>query len=593
MTTLIDSTQGPRRELADFGSRPWPRIAVTAVLVLIITSAIIGPRLASRAALAAFVENRVCPELGVECRVTGPIHARLLPYPVMEAKGLRIALPDRKAAISAAGVTAELRALPLLIGRISVSHLDLAGAEIEVAAPPGGMRLFASANGAGAALADAIIAADRKGDRLTQLSFDRSRIVIHSEAPDRQIAVQAMSGLAAWPRGGELLAHFVGFVAGEAMDLRVEGPNLADLTRTEGASVSIAAVFGEDQLSYRGRLVKAPDLVAAGRLEAVLPSAKRLIRSLRASSWPSWLPDASLHISGQAFVTGRGIDFENTEFMVGRSRFAGGMSLRMTADGRPSLSGTIAAPLIELGDLPLPLPEQLIMPSFGRMPDLDLRMSALRVTIGGARIEAVAAGLILTEGRLDLTVSQGAAGETGTKLRVVATPDEAGVAIKTQASSENLDVGSVLSGFTLRPGLSGTGRLSVTLEGHGRDFGALERSLAGKATLQMKKGTLSLGAEGEPVMSIIAGDMTGEAPTVASRPFSQASFAATAERGVLDLTEGRIGEGAAQILIGGKVDLAGRSVDLSLSGAGETQADPPWRLRVTGPWSGPVLLQRQ
>ena len=367
-----------------------------------------------------------------------------------------------------------------------------------------------------------------------------------------------------------------------------KGPDLTDLTRSEGSPLSVRLTFGGNRLFYRGRLVKAPDLVAAGTIEAILPSTKRLVKPLGGVHWPAWLPDAPLHLLGQAFVTARGVDFENADFMVGRSRFGGGMSLRMTADGRPSLSGTIATALVEFGDLSFLRPEQIAMPSFGRLPDLDLRMSARRVELGGGSIDAVAAGLILADRRLDLTVSQSSAEESGAKLHLVVTPDEEGISVKLQVSSERLDIGSVLSGLSVGTALTGIGGFSLSLEGHGEDLGRVVRSLVGKAGLQMQKGALSI-APGERdaasagVGSAALPQMTG----AVTRKFSEANFSGIAERGVLALTEGRIGEGASRILVDGKLDLAGRSVDLSLGSAGEGPAEPPWRLRVNGPWSSP------
>jgi AsmA protein len=274
--------------------------------------------------------------------------------------------------------------------------------------------------------------------------------------------------------------------------------------------------------------------------------------------------------------------------MIGRSRFAGGMSLRMTADGRPSLSGTVATQLVELDDLALLRPAEVVLPSFGRLPDLDLRMSAHTVKLGSWTVDAVAAGLILAERRFDLTVSQSSAGQIGAKLHLVATPDEEGVAVKLQASSDKLDVGPFLSGFAVNPGLTGAGGFNLSLEGHGENLARLERSLAGKVRLQMQQGGFSLALDGKPAATPSEGGSTGQAGGQAvSRRFSEASFAGVAEHGVLALTEGRIGEGASQILIGGKLDLADRRVDLSLNSAGEPPAETPWRLRVTGPWSAP------
>jgi AsmA protein len=595
MTTLSDSPQASRADLARLEIAPWRQVVAGAIVLVVVAIAIIGPRLLSRSFLASLVENRLCVELGVECHVAGPIHARLLPYPAIDARGLRLALPDGQADIHAAHAVAELRALPLLTGRISVDHLDLAGAEIDIAAPPGGMGLLASADGAGAALVEAAAAADRTGNRLTRIGLDSSRLVVRSKASDRGIVVEGVTASAALPQGrGDLFAHFKGSIAGKVAELRVEGPSLSDVTRSEGSSILVNAVLGENWLSYRGRLVKAPDLVAAGTLEASLPSAKQLFGSLRALSWPAWLPDTDLHVGGQVFVTRRGIDFENAEFAIGRSRFAGGMSLRMTADGRPSLSGTIAAPLIELADLSSVRQEEIVLPAFGRLPDIDLRMSVRHLRIGATRLDEIAAGLILADRRLDVTASQGLEGEAGAKLRIVATPDTGGMAVRAQASSESIDVGSVLSSFSLHPALTGTGSFNLSLEGRGGNLEALEHALSGKAVLQMKKGVVSLPGVGvEPVASIATGNPDVEVPPApAARRFTEASFAGVVERGVLTMTEGWIGEGTSQIAVDGKVDVAAHSLDLSLSGSGEAHSDAPWRLRATGPWSGPTLWRQ-
>jgi AsmA protein len=594
MTALDDTRQAAPSDHLDREPMPWRPLLIGAAAILLAAVALIGPRLVSRTTLASMIETRLCGGFGVECSLAGPIHVRLLPYPMIEAKGLTLTIPQAKATVRAARVEAELRALPLLLGRISVNHLDLAGAEIDIAAPPGGMRLFASADGAGAALVDALVGADKLGNRLTRISLDSSRILIRGESPRHNVALEAISGVVAWPQGEELFARVSGFMAGQALRLRIEGPSLPDLTRSGGAPMTVNAILGEDEFSYRGRLVKAPDLVAAGTLEAILPSVKRLLTLSRGVSWPSFLPDQALHIGGQAFVTSRGIDFENAEFAVGRSRFSGGMSLRMTADGRPSLSGTIAAQLVDLDSLP-PMPfGQIRLPSLGRVPDLDLRMSARRVVIGGVRFDGVAAGLILADHRLDLSMSQGSPAEGSGKLRIIAMPDPQGLAVKLQASSDTIDIGSALAHLSSRPFLSGSGGFNMVLEGRGGDLEALTRSLSGKASLQMKKGALSIPDEGEPVMSIGEDQTRRDVPegaprTTLSRRFSEANFVGVAEHGILSLSEGWIGEGATQIAIGGKLDLGERSLDVSLNGSGETAAEAPWRLRMTGPWSAPTV----
>ncbi|MBV9568384.1 MAG: hypothetical protein JO172_09620, partial [Hyphomicrobiales bacterium] len=341
-------------------------------------------------------------------------------------------------------------------------------------------------------------------------------------------------------------------------------------------------------------LVKAPDLIAAGMLEASFPSMKHLLGAVRGVSWPAWLSDWDFHLAGQAFITSRGADLENTEFTLGRSHFAGGMSLRTTPDGRPALSGTIATPLVELADLSALRPEEIALPALGRLPDLDLRMSVRRVRIGTIRLDAIAAGLILAERRLDLTLSQGVEAGAGAKVHIVATPDAGGVAVKAQASSDSMDVGALLSSFSARPLLTGTGSFNLLLEGRGGTLDALAHALNGKANLQVRKGVVSLPDMGaEPLVLVEPVNPLVNSLSAASRRFSEANFGGAVERGIWTVSEGWIGEGTSQIAVGGTVDLADRDIDLSLSGPAEVRADPPWRLHAAGPWSGPSVWRQR
>jgi AsmA protein len=215
-----------------------------------------------------------------------------------------------------------------------------------------------------------------------------------------------------------------------------------------------------------------------------------------------------------------------------------------------------------------------------------LRLSIRRLIVRNTSFEAVAAGLILADARLDLTLSQGLPRQSGGKLRLVATPDDEGLSVKTQVSGENVDIGAIMSALSPRPALSGTGAFTLNLEGRGAEVATLLRSLSGKASLLMKAGLLSLDSEGTPVASVAASEAS--AP-VAARRFSEASFAGIAERGVLTLTEGRIGTGASQVLIDGRIDVGDRGLDLSLSGVDGAKPDSAWHLRAVGPWGAPAL----
>ncbi|MBV9114325.1 MAG: hypothetical protein JOY67_16035 [Hyphomicrobiales bacterium] len=593
MTTLSDSRQVRRAKSLE--AAPWRQLVGGAFVLIVAVLGTMTPRLFSQATLASFIEKDACAELGAHCRVGGPVRAHLFPYPAIDVQEVTFSLDNGRMAIHAAHAMAELRALPLIAGRISVNHLDLEGAQIDILAPAEGMRLLTSANDAGSALFEAIAVADRAGDRLTRVGVDHSRLVIRSGAAKSGIQVEAFSALVALPQhGGEFFGYLKGAIGGEVGELHIAGPSLSAVTRSEGSAVKVDALLGQNWLSYRGRLVKAPDLVVAGTLEASFPSVRHLFSAEHGLSWPPWLSDMDFHLAGQAFLTSRGADFENTEFTVGHSHFAGGVSLRTTSDGRASLSGTVATPLIELPDLSLLRPREIVLPAFGQLPDLDLRMSVRRVRIGTTRLDAIAAGLILAERRLDMTLSQGTEGEAGAKVHVIATPEAGGVAVKAQASSENIDFGAFLSSFSPHPLLTGTGSFNLSLEGRGSTLDALAHALNGKANLQVRKGVVSLPDVGaEPLASIESANPLVTSLPPATRRFSEANFAGAVEHGTWTVSEGWIGEGTSQIAVDGTVDVADRDIDLSFSVPGEAHADPPWRLHAAGPWSGPSVWRQR
>jgi uncharacterized protein involved in outer membrane biogenesis len=589
MTALNEAQPGIRAK-ARPGDREWFKPLITLAAVLVVAMAAhFGPRLVPRSLLASVIEKDVCPQNGIDCHVVGPVHLSLLPFPAIEAKGLMASAVAGQAGMSAARVVAGLRALPLLIGQLSVDHLDLTEARFEFTVPRAGMRLLDRADGAVTALLDRLVSAARIRHRLTRIAIAHSRLIIHAETyPD--FVIDDLSAGLSWPRrSGPVDVGLTGRVGHEQLMFSLEGPAFADLVKTEGSHVSINVALGDNSLAFAGRLVQTKDLVAAGLLQATLVSTKRLANLFGMGGWPAWLPDSPIRGAGPAFIAARGIDFDNADFEMGGSRFTGVLSLRSNPDGRPALMGTLASALVDAGDLGFVPDRSLAFSDLAQLPDLDLRLSIRKLVAKGTSFDAVAAGLILSDGRLDLTLSQGLPRQSAGKLRLVATLDEEGVALKTQASGENIDVGAVMSSLSPHAALSGSGAFALNLEARGGEVATLLRSLSGKASLMMKSGLLSLDSDGALVASLGAAEGS---PSTSARHFSEASFAGTAEHGVLTLTEGHIGTGASQIAVDGHIDVGERDLDLALSGADSTKPDASWHLRAVGPWSAPTLWRQ-
>jgi hypothetical protein len=554
--------------------RSWPVLGLVALAVLI-AAALVGPFFIANSSLAAFVEKGVCPEFGATCHVEGELHVRLLPYPAIDAAGLTAKLDGGRVSIAAEQASAELRVLPLLLGRFTISQLNLGGARIEVAAPPEGMRLLATADDAGAALLDEMAVLDGVRDRPSRIVVRRSKLTVAHALAGAPLVVDELAVAAAWPRhGGAISAHIAGHIGAEALAVSLDGPSLVELGRTEGSHVSLGAILGGNTMSFAGRLVKTGDLVVAGAMQMGLPSLKVVARALGHPGWPPWLSDMPMSFDGSVFVSSRGVDIDGADLRLAHSGFSGVLSLRTTSDGRPALMGTLAAASVNIGDLAHIVHGDVVLPDLARMPDLDLRLSVRRLATKKTSISGVAIALILAERRLDLTVSHGTPGASGGRLRVIATPGDRGLVVKGQLATENSDIAAALSAVAIHAGLAGSGSIAANLDARGTDVEELARSAAGRMSLRMKEGSLSLAL---PTGGSVA------------RRFDEASFAGSVKNGILDLDEGRVGGGEGQIKVTGRLDIPHRSLDLSFEKPQGSADDPPWRLRASGSWSQPVV----
>jgi AsmA protein len=168
------------------------------------------------------------------------------------------------------------------------------------------------------------------------------------------------------------------------------------------------------------------------------------------------------------------------------------------AGGRPAVSGTLAAETLSLQPLLGP-PERLFDPSGGwsakpfafaplRSFDLDLRLSAAHLDVYGLPLADAAASLILTDGKLNMTLIE--ATVYGGRLQGEATADVV-QDLKMSARGElvDADLGAAIADFG-QPVATGTGGARFAVEAFGASPAAAIASLTGTASLEAADGSI-------------------------------------------------------------------------------------------------------
>ena len=108
------------------------RILLPAAVVLVIVAMLFAPDLIESDPLKGHIERQIERETGLDARISGRANLALLPYPRIKAEGLSLHDGAGRRVARVAVLRGEIRALPLIGGRVDITAWTLSDAEIEV-----------------------------------------------------------------------------------------------------------------------------------------------------------------------------------------------------------------------------------------------------------------------------------------------------------------------------------------------------------------------------------------------------------------------------------------------------------------------------
>jgi AsmA protein len=555
----------------------------------------------NRDALRAAVEAQIRAVTGLDLVVNGAIDVSVFPgsYVSFHDVGLKGGATSDPA-LSVDVLTANLRLLPLLLQRFEIADVMMLRPKIRVVREPGGGSNWTP-------FIDTIARTMKPGAE-NQLSFSEIRIqdgVLTYEDAASHVSetLDDIDLSLAWPSISR------SFAATGQFDWRGE--------RVDGsisASDFIAALSG-DRSGLKARLASAPlklafDGTVANRtsmmMEGTLTADSASLRdALRWTGQPS--PGSGgfgrFTLKARANVVGASIALTNVNVELDGNVAEGVMTY--ANNGRQTLQATLAAgaldftPYISTFRLLASGARDWNRQLFDLNPlsttDLDMRLSAARVTVGSSKLGRTAFGANLRAGALALSVGEAQVYGGIANGSFAIARSEAVADVKAQFQFTDVDLQACAGELFGITKLSGRGNLNVSLVASGSSPFGLAQSLDGTASLTGHDGAIAGFNVEQLLKRLERRPLSGGGNfRSGSTPYDTLTIALKFAEGIATAEDIRVEGPATRITLTGTASVPAREYDMkgvaSLTSPpnGAPGFDLPFV--VQGPWDDPLIF---
>jgi AsmA protein len=525
----------------------------------------------------------------------------------------RVALGDGTAgepAMTAEQLVVRLRFFPLMIGRIEIADVSLVRPTITISfAPNGGSNWSSHVEMLARALGPSPNQGSDRVASFSEIRIDDGKVILRDDAREITETLTHVEFALAWPsisktfaatgrfmwrdemvEGAFSLSDFVAALVGERSGLKV---------RFSGAPVKFA---------FDGSISNRPTLRMEGTLAADGPSLREALR-WTAHRAPPGGGFGRFSLKAQTNVVGGNVELSGVNVELDGN--VGEGALTFATDGRQSLQGTLAADGLDL--TPYISAIRLLTSgdrSWERVPitldglskaDVDLRLSAARVTLATAKLGRTAVAANLRDGRFTITVGESEAFGGVVKGSFGLAQSPAGAALKTQLQFTDVDLDQCLGELFGIHRIEGKGNLGFAVDSRGDSVYGLTQMLNGTASLLSRKGAIT-GLNVEQLLKRLAKSPLSGGNELRSgkTPYNTLAASVKVEEGTIKVEDVRIEGPSLRLNLAGSASIPARDLNLTgtasllasnTSGSAEA-ALPAFELPfiVSGPWDDPLLL---
>ena len=529
----------------------------------------------------------------------------------------QVALGDNQSgepAMTVEQLVVRLRFFPLLIGRIEIADLSLVRPTITISFMPDGRSNWSSHV---EMLARALQpnrgqGTDQSPDRgvsFSEIRIGDGKVILRDEARKITETLTNVEFALAWPsisktfaatgrfmwhdeviEGAFSLSDFVAALVGDRSGLKV---------RFNGTPVKLA---------FDGYISHSPTLRMEGTLVADSPSLRDTLRWATQGAPPGG-GFGRFSLKAQTNVVGGNVALSGVNVELDGNVGEGALTFATT--GRQSLQGTLATDGLDL--TPYVSAVRLLTSgdrSWERVPitldgfndmDVDLRLSAARVTLANVKLGRTAVAANLRDGRFTVTVGESEAFGGVVKGSFGLGRSPGGAEFKAQLQFADVELDQCLGELFGIHRIEGKGNLGFAVDGRGQSVYGLTQGLNGTASLVSRKGAIA-GLNVEQLLKRLAKSPLSGGNELRSgkTPYSLLSAGVKIDHGTINVDDVRIEGPSLRLALAGSASIPARDLDLTgtasllgaPAGSGAAEAAPAFELpfMVRGPWDDPLLL---
>jgi AsmA protein len=563
-------------------------------------TALLIPADSVRAAAMAELRNAT----GLDLSLRGDTTVSL--FPTGSISFANVTLGDgAEPALAADQITARLRFFPLFVGRIEIADVALVRPRINVTFGHDGRSNWSGLMDALARTLGPQPNRPAEASSFSEIRLDRGTITIRDPAHNVSETLRDVDLALAWPSISRSFAATGRFVwHDEPVDTSISLTDFAAALAGDRSGLKVRLQGAPLKLAFEGALSARPTLRIDGTLAADTASLRDTLRwagvkPLTGGGFARFALKAKTNVSGGTIA----LSAVNVE-LDGNS--AEGV-LTFATDGRQTVQGTLAADELDLS--PYVSTVRLLTSNerdWNRVPigldgltgfDLDLRLSAARITLGRATLGRTAVAANLRGGKMTVTIGEAQAFGGIMKGSVLLGASDAGAELRSQLQFTDVDLENCLNELFSFRRIEGRGNIAVAIEASGGSVFALTRTMNGTASLVGRQGSL-VGLNIEQLLRRLERrPLSGTGDFRSGRtPFEKLTVNLRIAQGTASIEDVRLEGSKVRLGVMGTASISGREFDLrgvaALVGTGTNDTPPPFELpfMVQGPWEDPIML---
>jgi AsmA protein len=561
---------------------------------------VILPFLVSADAVREAVKAEIRAVTGLDPVLRGAASVSL--FPTGSVSFDDVSLGDNRTgapALTAERVVARLRFFPFLAGRIEIADVSLVRPTIAIV-----FNADRSSNWSGHidTLAQNLKPSPGRTASFSEIRIEDGTVILRDQAYKVVETLSNVEFSLAWPAISKSFAATGRFAwHDEPIDATFSFTDFVAALHGDKSGLKVRLGGAPFKFAFDGYISYRPTLKMEGTLAADTASLRETLRWAGQQTPPGG-GFGRFALKAQTNVVGGTIGLSGVNLELDGNSGEG----VLTFDGRQTLQGTLAAESLDL----TPYVSTVRFLTGGERGwdmrpieldglegiDVDLRLSAARVTVANARLGRTGVVANLRGGDLNVTVGESQAFGGVLKGTFGLARSPAGADFKAQLQFTNVDLEQCLGElFGIRK-LEGKGNLGFAIESSGGSVFDLTKALNGTAGLTSRKGAIA-GLNVEQLLRRIERRPLsggGEFRT-GKTPYESLTVNLKITQGVANVDDVRMEGPAVGLALTGSASIPARELDLRgtaslLSNA--NSAAPAFELpfMVQGPWDDPIML---